>query len=344
MILNICLFTILSFQIVSNVWFFWVLLAISWIPTTLAKSAASPFPNPTFQAFSKFILATFSSDISLTTTLLILLSLVNNPELLNLHARQTHPVYENEKTTRASGWMKTLARGLQVRLNGNLDGIFQSTQYIDDKNRTTEFALKLDKMTCFLHLTPYKSSGRLRSKISQISQRSILPVRLICPPNMTCTTGTCNPYHVSLTTRIRDIPRVTLIEGSLVFHDVYALTRECTICHTRYHPDHEAYSVPDSNRPREVFLNTARYLKIGSSLWVDRVFSNAVLSGMYNFHASASAYAQFWNDSFNNAISSIQLSCRQVWQAFVQESIRTVATTAGTDFEADLNIAIDEVS
>ena len=34
----------------------------------------------------------------------------------------------------------------------------------------------------------------------------------------------------------------------------------------------------------------------------------------------------------------------QVWQAFVQESIRTVATTAGTDFEADLNIAIDEVS
>jgi len=107
MILNICLFTILSFQIVSNVWFFWVLLAISWIPTTLAKSAASPspFPNPTFQAFSKFILATFSSDISLTTTLLI-----------------------------------------------------------DDKNRTTEFALKLDKMTCFLHLTPYKSSFFFKKK------------------------------------------------------------------------------------------------------------------------------------------------------------------------------------
>ena len=77
---------------------------------------------------------------------------------------------------------------------------------------------------------------------------------------------------------------------------------------------------------------------------MDRVFSNAVLSGMYNFHTSASAYAQFWNDSFNTATSSIQLSRRQVWQAFVQESIHTVATTAGTDFEADLNIAIDEVS
>ena len=116
------------------------------------------------------------------------------------------------------------------------------------------------------------------------------------------------------------------------------------LCRTRYHPDHEAYSVPDSNQSREDFLNTARYLKIGSSLWVDRVFSNAVLSGMYNFHASASAYAQFWNDSFNTATSSIQLSHRQVWQAFVQESIRTVATTGGIDFEADLNIAIDEVS
>jgi len=37
---------------------------------------------------------------------------VNNPELLNLHARQTHPVFHDENVTRASGWMKALARGL----------------------------------------------------------------------------------------------------------------------------------------------------------------------------------------------------------------------------------------
>ncbi len=47
-----------------------------------------------------------------------------------------------------------------------------------------------------------------------------------------------------------------------------------------------------------VYLNSALYLKVGQSLWVDRIFSTAVLNAMYSFHASSSAYVEFWNNSF----------------------------------------------
>lgn len=115
---------------------FWMLvasLALSWLPTVSAQTTSSkPFPNPTFQDFSNFILSNFHSQISLTTTLLILFSLVNNPELLNLHACQTHPVFHDEHVTRASGWMKTLARGLGNRLDYDLGNVLtQFTQELD---------------------------------------------------------------------------------------------------------------------------------------------------------------------------------------------------------------------
>jgi len=103
----------------SLIWIIWCLFFLSWLPTVNAQKPSIPrsFPNPTFQAFSNFILSNFHSEISLTTTLLILFSLIENSELLNLHAHQTHPAYSDENLTQASGWMKTLARGLAERLD-----------------------------------------------------------------------------------------------------------------------------------------------------------------------------------------------------------------------------------
>ena len=121
--------------------------------------------------------------------------------------------------------MKTLARGLRERLDNDLDEIFKHGQYTES-TWAGDFAQKLDKFTVFLGLTPYKPNGVFHRKISSISQKSILPVRLICPPNVTCTTGSCKPYHLSLSTRICDIPQVQLIEGSLVYEKAYPLTGE----------------------------------------------------------------------------------------------------------------------
>jgi len=228
--------------------------------------------------------------------------------------------------------MKTLAHELDNCLNYDLSTVL--TQYTN-KNWVTQLAKWLDSTTVFLHLSPYKSNGNFNRKISCISQESITLICLICPSNMTCTISTCQLYHISLQTRLHDIPQVTLIEGSTVLNQVYVPSGECTRCKTHYHADHKSYIPSNTTQSHEVFINSARYLKIGSSLWVDWVFSNALLSGMYNFYVSANAYTQFWNDSFGAVSISCKLSHRQIWQAFVQESIRSIAQMSKIDFKAN---------
>jgi CxC6 like cysteine cluster associated with KDZ transposases len=66
---------------------------------------------------------------------------------------------------------------------------------------------------------------------------------------------------------------------------------------------------------------------------------------MYSFHASASAYVEFWNNSFGKTQQDVfQFSCRQIWQAFVQESICTIAASANTEISVQDNLAIDEIT
>lgn len=70
------------------------------IPTAAAAAAATPmdFPDLSFTLFNDFISKNFGSDISLATVLTILFSLLENPDLINLHARQQIaklPVSEN---------------------------------------------------------------------------------------------------------------------------------------------------------------------------------------------------------------------------------------------------------
>ena len=70
------------------------------------------------------------------------------------------------------------------------------------------------------------------------------------------------------------------------------------------------------------------------------------MNGIYSFHASASAYAEYWNNSVwkHQSVNFKGITRRQVWQAFVQESIRTIASTHGTDLTLQDGLAIDEVT
>lgn len=316
---------------------------LSWLPlVSAAPSGTLPFPNPTFKSFSDFILTHFNSNISLTTTLLILLSLVNNPEVLNLHARQKHPAFADENKTSMSGWLKTLARGISMRLDSDLSLVLKPKERTDAQ-MTTDFTKNLDELCTFLALTPY-TSRYFQQKINKVSQKCLIPIKIICPPNMTCINGNCQPYHLLASTRVRDIALVSLIQGGIVNKWAFPIKGECPKCKTQYHADHESFKLPDSNKQRKTILNSASFLKIGSNLWVDRVFSKAVLSGIYNFHSSATAYCSFWNDSFGNVSHPIELSRKHIWQAFVQESIRMVGDTSNTPLEVDLNIEIQEVS
>src|ERR1700678_203409 len=74
-------------------------------------------------------------------------------------------------------------------------------------------------------------------------------------------------------------------------------------------------------------------------MWADRNFSDAVVKSMYSFHASANSYHDYWNSTFgsSNPANGLKLGRKQVWQAFVQESIRTVAFSDDVDFETRAN-------
>jgi len=93
---------------------------------------------------------------------------------------------------------------------------------------------------------------------------------------------------------------------------------------------------------RRVYLNSAKYLKVGKSLWVDRLFSTSVINAMYNFHASASAYAEYWNNTFGT--EQLLVTRCHIWQAFVQQSVRTIAEECGFDVEFDNGLNIKEVT
>ena len=93
----------------TNNWLGLILLIV-WclglLPVISAADGMASFPDVPFSVFSTFIGQNFGSDISLATVLTLVFSLTNNPDLLNLHARQQHPKVQGENAQAVSGWMK----------------------------------------------------------------------------------------------------------------------------------------------------------------------------------------------------------------------------------------------
>lgn len=322
--------------------FLWLFVWLAFLPCAMASNPTTPFPNISFADFNKFVSSVFNPDISLSTVLLVLFSLVENPELLNLHARQKHPNQTNEKCIVASGWIKSLSRALGIRLADKIGFLFKQNEMIPD-TWETQLALKLDDFSELLGLTPYKQ-GAFYKKLHKVSQKSIEPVYMICPLDMTCTTLSCKNRHVSVSTRLEDLAYVTLLKESSIFKRVAVLTGECRKCHSLYSADHQSYL--DGNTRREIFLNSAKYIKIGKNLWVDRIFSETLLNAMYSFHASSNTYTQFWNNSFGtiDPANMFKISRKQIWQTFVQHSIRVVSSSTNITFETVPNLAIDDLT
>src|SRR6202050_5682184 len=121
-------------------------------------------------------------------------------------------------------------------------------------------------------------------------------------------------------------------------------------CKTIYYADHETSAPIDKDggddSGTKVYLNNAKYLKVGRNVWVDHVFSGGVINGIYHFHASSSAFAEFWNATFlsSQKTQSKKISQRQIWHTFVQESMRMVAKSSGVTLEMENNIPIAQVT
>jgi len=322
---------------------FLALLWLSCLPLVLA-ALTTPFPRIPFKVFSTFIDNNFGSDISLATVLLIFLSLIENPELLNLHARQKHPC-PNEQPKPLSAWIRSLSQQLYFAIPSSFQSTLISgpTQTTSQPKSVLAFAKKLDQFITLLGLSPYENNI-FKGELQVVSQNPIQPVHLICPINMECTTLACQSHFLKLNTRSRDIPLVTLLQGSAVITNAAVLTAECTSCKSLYTADTKRYyQSPNAKVRTNLYLNPARYLQVRSNTWAAWSFSNAVINGMQSFHASANSYMQYWNNSFGT-MHNLELNRRHIWQAFVQESTRTLVLSADIDFETEGRLDIDTVT
>ena len=315
----------------------------------VATPDMQPFPDITFKIFSDFVFQNFSSRVSLATVLLVLFSLTENPDLLNLHSRQQNPYIQGERKETSSGWIKILARALEDQLESDARTLVKHKEIPQDLNDdalVTPIAIKLDGMASILKLKPlFSKSGKIKHRLTTISHHKIAAVHVICPASIECEDINCQPLALHQNTRLRDIPKVTLIKGTIIYKQVYVLTGKCSLCDANYHADHEGLN-QTSGRKNRLYLNSAKYMKIGQTIWVDRSFSTAVVNGMYSFHASSAAYTEYWNNTFGQIglEHSAKLDRKHIWQAFVQESIQCIATDQNVYLELNENLPIHEVT
>jgi hypothetical protein len=328
----------LIFVICNHVIIIWMLLFLTLLPGVSALSERE-FPDITFKDFVK---DNFSSKITLSTVLLVLFSLTDNPELLSLHAKQQNPTGKGENAVCVSAWMKALVCGLVERLGEKSDTLLKKTQSISGDRKIVAIGDKLDHLSKILDLYPYDDKGHFQGKLKPTSHDELKPVLLICPNSSFCVTKQCKRRSLMQHSPPRDIRTVTLIKGNKIHKNAYVLTGICSSCKTLYLADRER-STNSDNTVSRMYLNSARYPKVGQSIWVDRVFSAAVLNGMYSFHASAAAYTEFWNNSYSEN-STGKITQRQIWQAFIQESILSLGTTSDLDLVLPDGLPIDDVT
>ena len=139
-----------------------------------------------------------------------------------------------------------------------------------------------------------------------------------------------------------DLATTTHIKSSEIFKDVVVLSGKCSNCKTHYFSDHENYPQIGGSR-KQVYLNIAKYLKLGKSLYVDRLFSNAVVNGTYSFHALVAAYAEFWTNNYGKQ-GSLKIERHQIWQAFIHETVCNITQASGIMFETNDNPSIDDLT
>ena len=112
----------------------YLLVFMSALPMTRAGSSESPFPDISFKDFNKFVNSNFNPQVSLSTVLLVMFTMTENSDLLNLHARQKNPQCNGELKQSSSGWMRALAQSLMDRLEKTTNNLFTESEYLETKS------------------------------------------------------------------------------------------------------------------------------------------------------------------------------------------------------------------
>src|ERR1700679_1134017 len=110
--------------------FIWLSIWFAFLPCVMASQTTTPFPEIKFRVFSDFISSTFNYNISLATVLVVFFSLIENPELLNLHARQKNSQLSSENSKISSAWIRALCRQLKDHLPDNgFNRLFKKNEF-----------------------------------------------------------------------------------------------------------------------------------------------------------------------------------------------------------------------
>ncbi|KAF7422850.1 hypothetical protein PC9H_011013 [Pleurotus ostreatus] len=83
------------------------------LPCVSAAPLEDPFPGILFADFAKVIKSSFGADITLATVLMLLFSVTNNTDLLNLHGQQQAVPTNTQVVT---SWMAAFVRAIKDRL------------------------------------------------------------------------------------------------------------------------------------------------------------------------------------------------------------------------------------
>ncbi|KAF8999968.1 hypothetical protein BDQ17DRAFT_1245985 [Cyathus striatus] len=354
-----------TYLLYFKIWTICVLL--SFIPQVNAVQSEDPSPNIPFKLFAEFINLNFSSDITLATVLTILFSLLNNTDILNLHAQAKHSVHEDEYSVTANGWIKALATAIQTHLDAKINSAeMKDTQLFDSYERPeilgsskiSVISKKLDRLLSILDLDPYERKGENLQPLKPVSTSEIEPVLLIGPARITCSTPekACIGRALHINTRQRDRTKVTLIKGIKLHENAQIVSGFCTKCEAIYYADHKSLATPSNSEasqhnpdvsPKDYMIfNKAKYIKIGKSIWADRLFTTMVVNSVYHFHASTAAYTEFWNYTFSKGDENEYppISRQQIWKAFIHETTRQISVSMNKTLVMPDNLLIQQIA
>ncbi|KAH6914140.1 hypothetical protein BKA70DRAFT_1420913 [Coprinopsis sp. MPI-PUGE-AT-0042] len=305
-------------------WFGHLLLATLWLPLVTAQPT-SPFPDITFRAFYKFIRQNYDSKISLSSVLLILFTILENPQLLNLHFRRSARQMPGETSSHL--WIDRLGRLLDLRFKSNEPLLHPSGGSL---------ATTLHKLALLLEL----------------SSPSLHPIDL-------------SAVEPSLALSFQDISSpVTLIKGTRQYGYAYVLGAECPACATSYMADHHWRTTQEKGQ-EQTLENDACYIKLGQKLWADCTFTRAISNAFHSLHSSSQAFSSFFTDSYvSNSSSSPppaplsptslvglpspphslqSVTRRHIWQAHLGESTQMIAADSAIDLTVPYNVSADEL-
>jgi len=164
-------------------------------PGANAALNEQPFPDIPFKVFNTFIEENFSSKVTLATILMLLFTLTENIDLLNLHPQQQNPQLSEEKRVHLSSWIKSLGREIQKKTTDKkFKTLFKksdSLNSISENQIISTLGTKLNSLANVLGLNSFGSDGKLIQKLQPISKTEIQPILIICPLSSVCSDKKC---------------------------------------------------------------------------------------------------------------------------------------------------------